>query len=74
MQIENLKIENIEFFHRENHEGMIISWSANIGFGEYIFYKENGKYYADSEHMDRGEDKKFGKMLLELFLEEVEVH
>lgn len=51
------------------------SWSANIGFGEYsLFYDiKNKKWQADSEYMDKGDDKDFLKAILEEFVKEVEV-
>lgn len=43
---------------------IIISWSGNIGFGEYTLYKVKDKWFGDSECMDQGEDKDFLRYLL----------
>lgn len=50
-----------------------IEWDANIGFGQYQIYKENGKWKADSEWMDRGDDKDFLRELMSKFIDEIEV-
>lgn len=58
--------------HRPN--GVIgIEWSApNCGFGQYVMYLgEDGLLHADSEHMDKGEDKRFIKKLLELLSDKI---
>lgn len=68
MEITDLEITNVHILS-ETCEGFIISWSANIGFGEVCFYKEDGKWYADTEYMD----KDFCKLLFDKFLESVEV-
>ena len=53
--------------HEHCPNGVIgIEWSApNCGFGRYeLVLGDDGKFHADSEHMDNGEDKKFLKLLL----------
>jgi hypothetical protein len=50
-------------------ESFVISWSANIGFGEVLFYKEDDKWCADTECMS----KDFCKLLFDKFLENVEI-
>ena len=53
---------------------MILSWSGNIGFGEYTLYTDReGKWHGDSETMDRGEDKEFIRLLLDKFVEGLEI-
>jgi len=56
---------------------MVLGWGCNLGFGEYAFYFEDrGKgieIIADSEHMDKGENKEFLKALMEKFVEKVEI-
>lgn len=59
----NLKIAGIKFI--EN--GMCISWVSDIGWGEYwLCLNEKGGWEADSECMDKGDDKEFLKELLDL--------
>lgn len=49
---------------------MIFSWIGNIGFGEYTLYTDSeGRWHGDSEHMDKGEDKEFIRLLLDKFVE-----
>ena len=35
----HLKIDEVSAFHNEQHEGLCILWSSDIGFGEYNLYK-----------------------------------
>ncbi|MCR5104466.1 MAG: hypothetical protein K6B68_08455 [Eubacterium sp.] len=51
-----------------------------MGFGEYTIFTsglkdEEGdrKWVVMSECMDRGEDKEFGKKLLELWMEQIQI-
>jgi len=63
--IKDLEITDVRIIS----EGFIISWCANIGFGEVAFYKKDGKWYADTECMS----KDFCKLLFDKFLENVEI-
>ena len=70
MQVENLEITDVHILRHllsETCEGFKISWSANIGFGELVFYKEDGKWYADTECMS----KEFCKKVLDAFIDTV---
>lgn len=73
----NLQIANLECFSNENHEGFIIQWDSNIGFGEYTVYRDINKpeagWCADSETMDCNEDKEFITELLRLFIKQLHV-
>ena len=54
--------------------GIGVSWSGNIGFGEYqLFWGDDGKLHADTEHMDRGEDKRFTKLILQKLSEYITI-
>lgn len=68
-----LQIDDFEPFINENHTGFIISWSSDIGFGEYTIYKENNKWYGDSECMDSNDDKEFVIQLMDIFIKELEI-
>lgn len=50
-----------------------ISWTGDIGWGEYNLYFRDGSWYADSECMDSGDDKEFLMVLLRKFVEDVTV-
>ena len=53
---------------------MILSWTGSIGFGEYTLYTDReGVWHGDSEHMDSNGDKSFIKLLLEKWIEKMEV-
>lgn len=70
-----LEIDEI-WINRNEHcpNGVIgIEWSApNCGFGQYVMYLgDDGLLHADSEHMDKGEDRRFTQLLLALLIEKV---
>jgi hypothetical protein len=71
----NLDAYEIEPFINEKYVGFVIKWDSDIGFGEYTIYKAVGsdKWQADSEHMDKGEDKAFLNELLKLFVGSLEI-
>lgn len=73
MKIENLEITNIDVFKNEKFEGLTIQWIANIGFGEYIIYKDKktNKWNIDDECLESKEDRKFGRMLFEQFCKDI---
>lgn len=73
-KIENLTIDRIWIRqHDVCPNGVIgIDWSANIGFGQYVLVMgDDGKLHADSECMDRGENKEFIKALLNKMVDEI---
>lgn len=72
-----LKIDEVIPFANEKYEGIKILWSdPTIGWGEYTLFKEAGgaEWFADSEHMDWGEDKTFLETLMKRFIEMIEIH
>ena len=73
----HLQIDSIEFFYKNPHtgkSGMIISWSSDIGFGEYTIYMTlEGELMADAETMDCNEDKAFGCKLMELLMDKITI-
>lgn len=71
----NIHIDHIEPFGCSDIDGIIITWSSDIGFGEYTLYKYPNEdvWHADSECMDCNEDKAFLQELLKLFLESVKI-
>lgn len=73
MTIEHLQIDGVKCF--KNGNGVIISWSANIGFGELTLYQSNedSKWKAETECMCINEDKEFIRMVLNKWVDEIEV-
>ena len=71
----NLEIEEIIPFCNTEFSGVSFDWSSDIGFGEYVVYREHNsdKWVARSEYMDFNDDKDFLKKLLEKFVEMIEV-
>ena len=70
-----LKLDKIEPFANGQFLGITFEWSGNIGWGEYTIYKEHGadEWVADSEGMDKEEDKDFLRELLKQFADKVKV-
>lgn len=70
-----LKLDKIGTFVNSKYSGIVLEWSGNIGWGEYTIYKEYGsdEWFAESECMDRGEDKDFLRELLKQFADKVKV-
>ncbi len=75
MEIKNLTIDDIDLYQNEKDgtKQIKISWSANIGFGEYTLQYIDGKWTGDSECMDRGEDKSFLTSLFTEFIKMITV-
>ena len=70
MTIENLQIDEVNCFNSESGKGIVISWSANIGFGELTLYQRKGEdtWEADTECMG----KDFVRMVLNKWVDEME--
>ena len=71
MEIKNLTVDEVECFSNSRGEGVILSWSANIGFGELTIYKRNAdeKWHVDTECMG----KDFAQMVLNKWVDDMEV-
>ena len=75
MKIDHLTIDEVSCFENSRRNGVIISWSANIGLGELTLYQRNedDKWKADTEYMCINEDKEFIRMVLNKWVDEIEV-
>lgn len=69
----DVEVAAVKTYNFEDVFGFIIRWDGNIGFGEYLVYNKDGKWVAESEYMDKGEDKEFLKYLMEKFINQIEV-
>jgi hypothetical protein len=71
MEIKDIEIYRSDVFINDKCQGMVIQWSANIGFGELTLYvdKDNGKVCVDSECMS----KDFVKKVLCELIDEAEI-
>lgn len=84
----NLQINNVDFWspHVGNKGGMKIYWSSDIGFGELAIVKRNGNdgedyesqfeellLTAETEYMDRGDDREFTDKIMSLLTEKLKV-
>ena len=51
--ITNLKITDVEVWNEDDKNiGLRLSWSANIGWGQYTIGFYDGRWYVDSEAME----------------------
>ena len=71
-------IDSIQLEAGENENGtqvIVIDWSSNIGWGQYTLYKNQDEqvWKGESETMDSNEKKEFLQILLNKFIESVEV-
>ena len=74
----DLKIENIEPFVLEDCQGIVISWSSRIGFGQYTLRAVPSisdpniiQWLGESECIDDYTHKEFGRKLMQLWMDQV---
>jgi hypothetical protein len=80
----DLQIDSVVPFRENTYKGFTIEWSSpSIGFGEYQIWFEKDEnsddefsyiVYADTECMDKGEDKEFTKAILNLLVDKIHIH
>lgn len=80
----DLQIDSVIPFKENTYKGFTIEWSSpSIGWGEYRIWFEKDEnsddefsyiIYADTECMDKGEDKEFTKVILNLLVDKIHVH
>ncbi len=52
--------------------GIIVSWCGDIGFGEWtLYWGDDGKLHADTEYLDRHDDRAFTEEILKLLAEQI---
>ena len=70
-----IEVTDIEPFINDQYMGFKILWCGSIGWGEYTIYKHVGenKWYGDSEHMDKGDEKDFLELLIQQLPKLIEV-
>jgi len=69
-------ISDFYCFNNEKYEGFKLSWDSNIGFGEMTFSKnknEESGWDVQTECMSNNEDKEFIKLVLDKFIEKLNV-
>lgn len=66
----NLEVKKVEFLE----DSMLIVWSSNIGFGQYVIDVEDDQNLIGySETMDSNEDKEFITKLFSLIVEKLNI-
>lgn len=75
MKITDLSINNVSCYEFAQRKRIFISWSANMGSGELTLYRENGsnKWKANTKGMCKGEDKDFVRMVLNKWVDGMEI-
>lgn len=53
--------------------GFALNWDSNIGFGQLIFIVDGNKIKVETETMCSNEDKTFIKLVLDKFVEKLDV-
>lgn len=69
-----LSIDEIRPVSRNYAEdgGICISWSGDIGFGQYLLFWKDGKLHADTEFLDKNDgDRRFTAEILRLLAETI---
>lgn len=52
--------------------GIGVYWSGDIGFGEFcLYWEDDGKLHADTEYLDKDNDKRFTEAILKLLVKEI---
>ena len=51
----------------------VLQWDSNIGWGEMTFYKDKDGINVETESMSSNDDKRFIKLVLDKFIEKLEV-
>lgn len=70
-EIKNLEITDVEVWNtsaKNKNIGIRLYWSCNLGFGAYTIGLYKGKWYIDDECMESPEDREFGKLVLNTWL------
>ena len=55
------------------NNAFVLQWDSNIGWGEMTFYKDKDGLNVETECMSNNEDKRFIKLVLDKFIESLEV-
>ena len=72
-EIKNLEITNVEIWNDDDKNiGVRLSWSCNLGFGQYTIGFHEGKWYVDDECMENPENREFGRLVLNTWLDSLE--
>ncbi len=53
--------------------GFVLNWDSNVGFGQLTFIQDRGTLKVETETMCSNEDKEFIKLVLDKFIEKLEV-
>lgn len=74
-KVTDLSIDDAVCFKHELGECLVLYWSANIGFGQVMISRDNGDHTwrADTESMCAEDDKEFLRMVLNQWVEQIEV-
>lgn len=75
-EIEIYDVFDFYCFNNEKYEGFKLNWDSNIGFGEMTFSKnknDESNWEVQTECMSDNKDKEFIKLVLDKFIEKLNV-
>ena len=66
---------NYTFYDENKEKGFCLSWDSNIGFGQMTFIqnKDSNEIDVETEAMSDNSDKEFIKLVLDKFIEKLNV-
>lgn len=73
VEIEIYDVELSSVYEVEGNKIFVLSWHSNIGFGEMTFIKNKDQYEVETETMSTNENKEFIKLVLDKFIEKLNV-
>jgi len=75
IQITNVSVDNIINTLGKTERYIAMGWSSNDSFGEYTMWYNptDQKWYADSEGMDKQDNKEYLKALMNQFIEQITI-
>lgn len=74
-EIEIYAITDFQGFYNEKYQGFKLRWDSNIGFGEMTFSRaqDSDEWEVQTECMSDNEDKEFIHLVLNKFIEQLNV-
>lgn len=64
---------NYTFYDENKEKGFCLNWDSNIGFGQMTFIQNKDGINVETEAMSNNEDKEFIKLVLNKFIEKLNV-
>lgn len=74
-KIENIQIRDVWCNRKDERQCIVISWSANIGWGVLTIYRDSpdSAWEVDSECMSNNENKEFIRSVMNAWIDSMNV-